>query len=95
MCFPKKKALIYANRSYTYQELNTIIDHIALYLRNLGVTREQRVSLYLPNIPEWPMFYYGTARLGAASVCIASAYKRQEVTNLLNDSLSSVVRTLE
>jgi long-chain acyl-CoA synthetase len=93
--FPKKKALIYGNRSYTYEELNTIIDHIVLYLRNLGVTREQRVSLYLPNIPEWPMFYYATARLGAASVCIASAYKRQEVTKLLNDSLSSVVVTCE
>ncbi len=95
MCFPKKKALIYSNRSYTYEELNTIIDHIVLYLRNLGVTREQRVSLYLPNIPEWPMFYYATARLGAASVCIASAYKRQEVAKLLNDSLSSVVVTCE
>jgi acyl-coenzyme A synthetase/AMP-(fatty) acid ligase len=74
MCFPNKKALIYANRSYTYQELNTIVDQIALYLKNLGVTREHRVGLYLPNIPEWPMFYYATARLGAASVCIASAF---------------------
>jgi long-chain acyl-CoA synthetase len=95
MCFPEKKALIYGDQSYTYQELNAIIDHIALYLKNLGVTREQRVGLYLPNIPEWPMFYFGTARLGAASVCIASAFKRQEVTNLVNDSLSSVVVTCE
>ena len=95
MCFPKKKALIYENQSYTYEELNTIIDRIALYLKNLGVTREQRVSLYLPNIPEWPMFYYGTARLGATSVCIASALKKQEMTRLVNDSLSSVVVTCE
>jgi long-chain acyl-CoA synthetase len=95
MCFPKKKALICANQSYTYEEFNTNVDHITLYLRNLGVTREHRVSLYLPNIPEWPMFYYGTARLGATSVCIASALKRQEVTRLVNDSLSSVLVTSE
>jgi long-chain acyl-CoA synthetase len=95
MCFPQKKALIYANRGYTYEELNAIIDRLTLFLRDLGVTREHRVSLYLPNIPEWLMFYYGIARVGATSVCIASAFKRQEVTRLINDSLSSVVVTCE
>jgi long-chain acyl-CoA synthetase len=95
MCFPQKKALIYANRGYTYEELNAIIDRLTLFLRDLGVTREHRVSLYLPNTPEWLMFYYGIARIGATSVCIASAFKRQEVTRLINDSLSSVVVTCE
>jgi long-chain acyl-CoA synthetase len=95
MCFPQKKALIYANRSYTYEELNAIVDQVACYLRDLGVKRGDRVSLYLPNIPEWLMFYYGTARLGATSVCIASAFKREEATRLVNDSLSSVLVTCE
>ena len=94
-CFPQKKALIYGDRSYTYEELNAIVDPIALYLKDLGVTREHRVSLYLPNIPEWIMFYFGTARLGATSVCIASAFKRDEMTRLVNDSLSSVLVTCE
>src|SRR4030042_7106586 len=95
MCFPQKKALIYAGGSFTYEELNTIIDHVALYLRDLGVTRDHRVGLYLPNIPEWLMFYYGTARLGATSVCIASAFEKEEMTHLVKDSLSSVVVTCE
>ena len=94
-CFPQKKALIYGKTSSTYEELNAIVDHVALYLRDLGVTRDQRVSLYLPNIPAWPMFYYAIARLGAISVCIAAAYKRDEMTRLVNDSLSSVVITCE
>lgn len=94
-CFPEKKALIHGDRSFTYEELNALVDHVASYLRDLGVTRDQKVSLYLPNIPEWPMFYYGTVRLGATSVCIAAAYKRDEMTRLVNDSLSSVVVTCE
>ena len=94
-CYPQKKALIYGDRSYTYEELNAIVDQVALYLRELGVTREHRVSLYLPNVPEWPMFYFATARLGATSVCIASAFKREEMTRLVNDSLSSVLVTCE
>ena len=95
MCFPQKKALIYGDKSYTYEEFNAIIDQVALYLKDLGVKREDRVSLYLPNIPEWLMFYYGIARLGATSVCIASAFKREEMTRLAKDSLSSVVLTCE
>ena len=94
-CYPQKKALIYGDRSYTYEELNAIVDQVALYLRDLGITREHRVSLYLSNIPEWPIFYYAIARLGATSVCIASAFKREEMTRLVNDSLSSVLVTCE
>jgi long-chain acyl-CoA synthetase len=94
-CFPEKKALIYGKKSYTYGELNSVVDRVALYLRDLGVTPEQRVSIYLPNIPEWPMFYYAIARLGAVAVCIAAAYKRDEMTRVVNDSLSSVVVTCE
>lgn len=93
--YPKKKALIYGDRSYTYEDLNTVIDQVALYLRELGVSRGHRVSLYLHNCPEWLIFYYAAARLGATSVCIASAYKREEMTGLIDDSLSSLVVTCE
>jgi len=93
--YPQKKALIYGDRSYTYEELNTIIDQVALYLRELGVRRGHRLSLYLHNCPEWLMFYYAAARLGATSVCIAAAYKREELTGLIDDSLSSLVVTCE
>ena len=93
--YPQKKALIYGDKSYTYGEFNAVIDQVALYLRGLRVTRGHRVSLYLRNCPEWLMFYYGAARLGATSVCIASAYKREEMTGLINDSLSSLVVTCE
>ena len=94
-CFPQKKALIYGEKSYTYEEFNSLIDQIALYLRDLGVKREDHVSLYLPNIPEWLILYYGIARLGATSVCIAAAYRRDEMKRLVTDSLSSVLVTCE
>ena len=94
-CFPQKKALVYRDWSTTYERLNGMVDQTALYLKRLGVKKGERVAIYLPNIPEWPMFYYGTVRLGAIAVCIASAYKRDEVTRLVSDSLSSVLITCE
>jgi long-chain acyl-CoA synthetase len=39
------------------------------------------------------MFYYGIARIGAIAVCVPGAYKRDEMTGVVTDSLSSVLIT--
>ena len=77
---PDKNALIFGNISYTYAEMHRIIQNIAGYLPHLGVTKGDRISLYMPNRPEWILFYYGIARIGAISVCVPGAYKRHEMT---------------
>lgn len=93
--FGDKKALIFDNTIYTYQGLNSIVNRIAESLKNQGVVKGDRVSLYFPNRPEWIMVYYGIIRLGATVVCISSSYKRDEIEHLINDSLSSLVITSE
>jgi len=92
---PDKKALIFGDRSYTYAEMHRIIEKTAGYLASLGVTKGDRVSIYMANRPEWILFYYGTARLGAISVCVPGAYRKDEMTGVVNDSLSSVLVTSE
>jgi long-chain acyl-CoA synthetase len=89
--YPDKKALIFGSRSYTYAEMNRIIDGIAGYITGLGVVKGDRVSLYMPNKPEWILFYYAAARIGAITVCVPSAYKREEMKGVVNDSLSSIL----
>ena len=64
-CYPDKKAVISGSRSYTYEDMNRIINGIAGYLTRLGISREARVAIYMANSPEWIMFYYGAARIGA------------------------------
>jgi long-chain acyl-CoA synthetase len=91
LCYPDKKALIFGNTSYTYAEMHRIIEAIAGYLLRLEVSKGDRISLYMANRPEWIMFYYGIARIGAISVCIPGAYKKDEVQGVIVDSLSSLV----
>jgi long-chain acyl-CoA synthetase len=92
---PDKKALIFGDKSFTYAEMNRIIDRVAGFLVHCGVSKGERVSLYMPNRPEWILFYYGIARIGAISVCVPGAYKREEVKGVVQDSLSSVILTCE
>ena len=94
-CYPGKKALISGNKSYSYAEMNRIINGIARYLVGLGAVKGTRISLYMFNRPEWILFYYGAARIGAVPVCVPGAYKKDEVREVVNDSRSSILVTSE
>jgi long-chain acyl-CoA synthetase len=93
--FPSKKALIFGNKSFTYGELNGIIDGIADYLIRRGLSKGDRVALYMANRPEWIMFYYGIAKIGAIPVCVSAAYKREETKGAVNESRPSIIVTSE
>ena len=93
--FPGKTALIFGNKNYSYAEMNRIIQSIAGYLAALGVSKGDRVSLYMANRPEWILFYYGIARIGGICVCVPGAYKQEEVKGVVRDSRSSMIVTSE
>jgi len=93
--FANKKALVYGTTSYTYRELNDRVHKVANYFKGLGVSKGDRVAIYLTNRPEWIMLYYGVIRIGAAVVCISAAYKSSELEHLIGDSKSSLMITSE
>jgi long-chain acyl-CoA synthetase len=95
LCCPDKKALIFGPDSYTYREMNRIIDALARYMSGLGVSQGDRVSIYMANRPEWIMFYYAVAKIGAISVCVPGAYKSDEMKGVVNDSRSSIIVSSE
>ncbi|MEJ2108647.1 MAG: AMP-binding protein [Acidobacteriota bacterium] len=92
---PDKKALVFGKKSYSYGEMDRIINGIARYLIRLGASKGTRISLYMSNRPEWILFYYGIARIGAVPVCIPGAYMKNEMTGIVNDSRSSILVTSE
>ncbi len=93
LCYPEKKALIFGSTSYTYAQMHGIIGRVAGYLLHLGISKGDRVSIYMPNRPEWILFYYAIARIGAIAVCVPGAYKKGEMTAVITDSLSSILVT--
>jgi long-chain acyl-CoA synthetase len=95
LCYPDKKALIFGDTSYTYAEMHRIIDGVAAYLRKLGLSKGDRLALYMANRPEWIMVYFGAARMGAITVCVPGAYKSDEMREVVNDSRSSILMTSE
>lgn len=83
-----REALVEAatGRRWTYTELNTDVDALAVGLRKAGVGKGDRVGIWAPNCAEWTMVQFATAKIGAILVNINPAYRTHELAYALNQS---------
>src|SRR3990170_2323746 len=59
---PEKTAIVYCEREIAYSELDTLSARFASALASLHVRKGDRVALYLPNIPQFVIAYYGVLK---------------------------------
>jgi long-chain acyl-CoA synthetase len=93
--FPDQTALTYFDRGMTYGELKDLSGKLAAALSVLGVKQGEKVALFLPNIPQFVISYFGTIRIGAIETAISPLYKEREVEYQLNDSEAETVVVLD
>ncbi len=93
--YPDRPALIDAatGRRVSYGDLRAGVERFAGGLAHLGVNKGGVVAILLPNMPEYPVVFHGTARAGAASTTLNPAYTSREIAAQLADSSASVVVT--
>ena len=82
-------------RSLTYQELLNYVCKVANTLKSLGVKKGDRVTVYLPMIPELVVSLLACARIGAIHTVIFSGFSSQSIRDRVNDSKSKVVITAD
>jgi long-chain acyl-CoA synthetase len=92
---PKQIAMIYFNREITYGELDEASDRFGAALAAQGVQKGDKVAIFLPNIPQFVMAYYGTLKIGAVVTAISPLYKEREVEHQLSDSEAETIVVLD
>ena len=70
----------------SYAALDGASAHIAGLLRERGVVPGDRVGVMLPNVPYFPVVYYGVLRAGAIVVPMNVLLRRRELRYYLEDS---------
>jgi long-chain acyl-CoA synthetase len=75
----------------TYKQLDGASAHVAGLLREKGIEPGDRVGIMLPNVPYFPVVYYGVLRLGAVVVPMNVLLKGREVEFYLKDPEAKVV----
>jgi len=92
---PEKKAVIFGNRSITFDELDRAADRVASFLVRQGVVKGDRVGIIFPNIPEFVTVYFGIIRLGAVGVPLDVRLKGDELFSILKDAETKAVFIME
>jgi long-chain acyl-CoA synthetase len=92
---PDATALIFQGNSVSYSELKDHVDRFATALQRLGVSRGDRVALFLPNIPQFVISYYGALKAGAIVTAISPLYKEREVKHQIDDSGAETLVVLD
>ena len=83
---PNKVFLEIGGQRVTYQECLRRSAQTSAMFRALGVGRGDRVALFLPNCHEFLYCWFGLSMMGAISVPVNTAYKRDETAYILNNS---------
>jgi long-chain acyl-CoA synthetase len=86
---PDKVAIIMDDFKMTYGELNAAANQVANGLRANGINQGDRVGMMLPNIPQFPVVYFGILKAGCIAVPMNVLLKAPEVEYYLGDSGSS------
>ncbi|MEM2084055.1 MAG: AMP-binding protein, partial [Nitrososphaerota archaeon] len=77
--YPKKVAIIFNNKKISYSELKNLSIKLANSLRNIGVKKNDRVALFLPNCPQFVISYYGALMIGSIITALNPLFKEKEV----------------
>jgi long-chain acyl-CoA synthetase len=83
---PDNIAVIFNEMKLPYQAINAAANQVANGLATLGIQKGDKVALSCPNIPFFPIIYYGILKAGAVVVPLNVLLKSREITYHLQDS---------
>lgn len=83
---PDKMAIIFGDKRFSYSQVNAVANQVANGLMAAGITKGDKVALSCPNLPYFPMIYFGILKTGAAVVPLNVLLKGREIAYHLKDS---------
>ncbi|BCS93805.1 acetate--CoA ligase [Metallosphaera javensis (ex Sakai et al. 2022)] len=83
-------------RKLTYLDLYREVNRAAYLLKEVyGLKRGDTIGIYLPMIPELPIFMLAAARLGVAFTVVFSGFSAQAVADRMNDADAKLLITAD
>src|SRR5215472_17758499 len=78
-------------RSFTYRDMATLADRIAIGLSRLGVGRDDVVATQLPNWWQFSLLYLACSRIGAVLNPLMPIFRERELSFMLKHSEAKVL----
>ena len=93
--FSSNTAFYSLNTSIDYKMTSLLSKRIAAYLQYLGVTKDTKIAIMLPNLLTYPITLFGSYYCGATVININPMYKSREINNILIDSEAEYIFVLD
>ncbi|SNS61326.1 long-chain-fatty-acid--CoA ligase [Actinomadura mexicana] len=83
---PDRDAVVFGDLRLSYSLLDQVANQVANLLRERGIGPGDKVALSSPNLPYFPMVYFGALKAGAVVVPLNVLLKPREIAYHLGDS---------
>jgi long-chain acyl-CoA synthetase len=84
--FPERAAVVLGEQRLSYAQVDAAANRVANLLVSRGIGAGDKVALSCPNLPYFPVVYYGILKAGAVVVPLNVLLKGREIGYHLNDS---------
>jgi len=88
---PHKRALIFEDRSFTYQEVNLRTNQLSHFLLEQGVQKGDRISVLLYNCHQYIEIFFALSKIGAILVPLNWRLAGPELEFIIKDSRSRMI----
>ena len=93
--YPKRVCSEFLGRTITYGEMGQLVNRAARGLSDMGIGKDSKVGLLLPNTPTYIIFYYAILKTGACVVNFNPLYTIPELEYQIGDSETDLMVTLD
>jgi long-chain acyl-CoA synthetase len=92
---PDKPLMYFADRSFSYAQVDELSGHVAAGLLDLGLRPGQTVAVQLPNVPQFLFAYFGILKAGLLMVPLNPLLRTAEIAYHLQDSDAALLITFD
>ncbi|SLN72614.1 class I adenylate-forming enzyme family protein [Oceanibacterium hippocampi] len=89
--FGDREALVFEDRRLSFTEAREEIDRASARLGSLGLARGDKVSIWMPNRPEFIWYWLGAAQIGLVPVVLNTRLKLEEAAYQFEQSDSRAI----
>ncbi|MBD3287503.1 AMP-binding protein [candidate division KSB1 bacterium] len=91
--FPEKTALVCDQDRISYSSLFFHAEHLSDKLSDLGISKQDRIIIFLDNSPEIAIALYGILKTDAIFIVLNGSLKPKKLSYIINDSSAAILIT--
>jgi fatty-acyl-CoA synthase len=89
--FPKNEAIVQGDKRITYETYLDKVNCMANALLKLGVKKDEKIAIWMANIPEWVYAHFAAVKLGAPVIPLNTRFRVHELEYILRKSDSTTL----